>query len=244
MSMLLMGCLIVGGGAGVLAVCAGIPMALLLPAVQQAREAARRSQCKNNLKQIGLALHNYHEMYGAFPPAFVADKDGKPMHSWRVLILPFVDQGDLYKEYDFSEPWDGPKNSRLLARMPAIYACPSHATAGPGANTNTAYAGVYGEHCVFRGSEPVAIKDIKDGTSNTLLVGEVAKSNIPWMKPEDIDVKLYPTIGTAGGFGSDHVGGATFLLADGSVRFITTGINPQTLQALSTRDGEDTPGDF
>src|SRR6476661_8060061 len=104
-------------------------VALLLPAVQQAREAARRSQCKNNLKQIGLALHNYHDVNGCFPPAYIADENGKPMHSWRVLILPYLDQAALHTEYNFSEPWDGPNNSRLLARRPAVYACPSHGNA-------------------------------------------------------------------------------------------------------------------
>src|SRR5579863_9248252 len=103
-----------------------ILVSLLIPATQQAREAARRSQCKNNLKQIGLALHNYHDAFGSFPPAFVADANGKPMHSWRVLILPYLDQLPLYKEYNFSEPWDGPNNSRLLNRMPPAFSCPSH----------------------------------------------------------------------------------------------------------------------
>jgi prepilin-type processing-associated H-X9-DG protein len=241
-SMLLIVGLIIAGGLGVLAICVGLPAGLLVPAVQQAREAARRTQCMNNLKQIGLALLNYHDQNGAFPPAFVPDKDGKPMHSWRVLILPYLDQAELYKEYKFDEPWDGPSNSRLLARMPPVYSCPSHVTSG--VNTNTSYAGVFGEHCVFRGSGPVKFTAITDGTSNTLLVGEVAKSNIPWMKPEDIDVTMHATIGPAGGFGSDHVGGASFLMCDGSVRFLPTGINPQTLQALFTRDGNEVPGDF
>ena len=232
--------LIIAGGLGVLLVCGAVPVALLLPAVQQAREAARRSQCKNNLKQIGLALHNYHEQYGTFPPAFLPDNNGKPMHSWRVLILPYIDQLALYNQYDFSEPWDGPTNGRLLVQMPAVYACPSHAASGT--MTTTAYAGVFGEHCVFRGSEPVAIKDISDGTVNTLIVGEAVKANIPWMKPEDIDIKQYPTIGGAAGFSSDHAGGAQFLMCDGAVRFISASLVPQTLKALFTRDGKEQVG--
>ena len=94
--------------------CAGLPMiALLLPAVQSAREAARRAQCSNNLKQIGLAFHNYHDSYGCLPPAYIPDGNGQPMHSWRVLILPFVEQSPLYDQYDFDEPWNGPNNSKL-----------------------------------------------------------------------------------------------------------------------------------
>ena len=77
-------------------------IALMLPAQRRAREPARRSQCKNNLKQIGLALHNYHETYGAFPPAYTVDADGKRLHSWRTLILPYLDQAPLYDKIDFS----------------------------------------------------------------------------------------------------------------------------------------------
>jgi prepilin-type processing-associated H-X9-DG protein len=239
-SMFLIVGLVVAGLFGLM-MCAAVPVALLLPAVQQAREAARRSQCKNNLKQIGLALHNYSATYGTFPPAFLADSDGKPMHSWRVLILPYLGEQSLYNEYNFSEPWDGPNNSRLLARMPGVYACPSDPASGP--KTNTSYAGAFGEHCVFRGTEPVGIKDIIDGASNTLLVGEV-KASIPWMKPEDVDIKLYPSIGSAGGFGSYHAGGAQFTMCDGSVRFISQSVAQPTLDALYTRDGNEPVGSF
>jgi len=91
-------------------VCGGILVALLLPAVQSAREAARRAQCSNNLKQIALAFHNYHDTYRTFPPAYIPDEDGNPKHSWRVLILPFLEQRALYEQYNFDEPWDSPNN--------------------------------------------------------------------------------------------------------------------------------------
>jgi hypothetical protein len=230
---------------GILLLCCGgltIP-ALLLPAVQQAREAARRSQCKNNLKQIALALMNYESKYGTFPPAYVADESGKPMHSWRVLILPDLDQQALYNDYNFLEPWDGPNNSRLLSRMPPVYACPSHPGA-PGSTTSTAYAAVFGEHCVFRGAEPVKMMDITDGMSNTLIVAEASNAGIPWMKPEDIDITLHPTAGDPSGFSSDHVGGFHGVLADGAVRFISQNISQQVLNALFTRDGGEPAGQF
>jgi hypothetical protein len=108
-------------------------IALLLPAVQQAREAARRTQCKNNMKAIALAMHNYHDTYGSFPPAYIPDENGKPMHSWRVLILPMLDQQFLYSQYDFDQPWDSPANRSVMDRMPAIYGCPS----SPDAKGNT-----------------------------------------------------------------------------------------------------------
>jgi prepilin-type processing-associated H-X9-DG protein len=229
---------------GVLLVCCGglVLPGLMLPAVQQAREAARRTQCMNNLKQIGLALHNYHDVYNTFPPGYVADDSGKPLHSWRVLILPYLGESQLYSEYDFSEPWDGPNNSRLLTRMPRVYVCPSDPTGG--GNTTTAYAGVFGEQCAFRGAFPVRIADITDGASNTLLVGEADKAGIPWMKPEDIDVTKHPSLGDGDGFSSYHVGGVNFLLCDGSVRFISLDVNAETLKAIFTRSGNDVPGDF
>jgi len=234
--------LIVAGAAlfGLL-LCGGILAALLLPAVQQAREAARRSQCKNNLKMIGLALHNYHDMYNSFPPAFVADENGNPMHSWRVLILPFIDQAPLYAQYRFDEPWDGPNNSRLLPMMPAVFRCPSHGTP---TDTTTAYAAVYGPNSVFRGSSGVAIRQILDGTSNTLAVGEVTGANIPWMQPLDVDVTIHPTIGDRSGFSSDHTGGCQFLMVDGAVRFVSENINQQTLQSLFTINGGEAVSDF
>jgi type II secretory pathway pseudopilin PulG len=233
--------IVAGGGVFVMLICGGVLAALMLPAVQSAREAARRTQCKNNLKQIALALHNYHDTYGVFPPAYIADETGKPMHSWRVLILPYLDQMPLYAQYRFDEPWDGPNNSRLLPSMPPIYRCPSDES--PGATT-TSYAGVYGPKSVFRGAVPVTMTDIKDGTSNTLAVGEVKGATIPWMQPTDVDVTLHPTIGDPAGFGSPHTGGAQFILMDGSVRFISESVNLPTLQALYTIDGGEPVGDY
>jgi prepilin-type processing-associated H-X9-DG protein len=222
---------------GLLLLCCPISIALLLPAVQQAREAARRTQCMNNVKQISLALMNYESRYRSLPPAFVADANGKPMHSWRVLILPELDRQDLFNAYNFSEPWDGPNNSKLLSQMPGVYRCPSD-PAGLG-STNTAYVGVFGEHSVFRGTMPVRFMDITDGMSNTLTVGEAVNANIPWMKPEDIDVKLHPTLRDPAGFSSHHRGGVIFAFADGSVRFLQDSLPTDTLKALFTRDGSE-----
>ncbi len=106
--------------------------ALLLPAVQAAREAARRAQCVNNLKQIGLALHNYHDTTNGFPAAAITSKDGKPLLSWRVAILPYIEQQELYNQFHLNEPWDSPHNKTLIARMPVAYNCPSRIPAGAG----------------------------------------------------------------------------------------------------------------
>ena len=114
---------------------------LLLPAVQTAREAARRMQCMNNLRQISLAVLNYEADYKCLPPACIPDKNGKPMHSWRVLILPYLERRDLYEQYKFDEPWNGPNNSKLLASRPRLYICPSDATALPPETTTELHCG-------------------------------------------------------------------------------------------------------
>jgi hypothetical protein len=126
-----------------------ICLGLLLPAVQAAQKAARRAHCQNNLKQIALALLNYEAANGCFPPAYIADKNGKPMHSWRVLILPYMEELALYKAYNFAEPWDGPKNKKLLASCPRCYQCPADPD-DYGPVTQTSYVAVVGRNAAGR----------------------------------------------------------------------------------------------
>ena len=118
-----------------------VATALLLPAVQAGREAARRAQCTNNLKLMGLALHNYHDVNNAFPAASITGKDGKPLLSWRVAILPFIEQQELYNEFHLNEPWDSPHNKPLIAKMPKVYACPSRSRVEPGTTTYKVFVG-------------------------------------------------------------------------------------------------------
>jgi hypothetical protein len=227
---------------GVMFVCGGILVALLLPAVQQAREAARRTQCKNNLKQIGLALHNYHDTYMLFPAAHLNDQQGKPKLSWRVSILPFLDEAPRFQRYNFSDVWDGPSNAALLTPAPRTYLCPSY-DGGP-TSTTTCYATITGDHTVMGAGKCVSIRDISDGTSNTLMVVEACGLNIPWMKPQDIDEDAVGAVGSPNGINSKHTGGAHILLSDGSVRFISKNVNPQVIQALITRDGAEQIDDY
>lgn len=225
---------------GVVGLCVIIPImvALLLPAVQAAREAARRTACANNLKQIGIAFHNYESAYGTLPPAYLADKDGKPMHSWRVLILPFMEQQHLYDMYKFDEPWDSPNNLRVAEMMPKVYQCPSDN--GPPGFTD--YMVITGPETIFDGAKSSRLSQIPDGTSNTLLVVEAKGASTRWTEPVDIELAksaLKTFGGPPGDMGSNHVSGSQVLFADGSVRFIRKDVPPQTIKNLATKaDGQ------
>jgi len=230
----------------VVVVCGGILAALWLPTVGTAREAARRSMCTNNLKQIGVAMHIYHDRWKCFPAAVRTDEDGQPMRSWRVAILPFVEQAPLYDQYDFSQPWNGPNNSALQSTSISAYRCPSD---GDPTSTETSYVMIVGKDTI--GGEPgeaVRIADISDGTSNTILAIEVGASGIHWMEPRDVTVEEAVTFLTdpaASPFEQVHLGGANVLLADGSVRFMSESTDPQTLRALLTRnDGQAVFGQY
>ena len=109
----------------------------------------------NNLKQIGLAIHNYAQANKTFPPAYTVDKDGKPLLSWRVLILPYLEGDDLYSEFHLDEPWDSEHNKKLLSRMPAVFRDPDSKLAAQG---KTNYLTVRGEKTVFSGEKPIAFR--------------------------------------------------------------------------------------
>jgi hypothetical protein len=208
-----------------------ILVALLVPAVQAAREAARRTQCVHNLKQIGLAMHNYNSAYGCFPPAAITDARGKPLLSWRVAILPFLENQSLYRQFKLDEPWDSPRNKALLAQMPGVYRCPSDPPVSD--RSTTRYQVPTGPGTLFEGDEGTSIFAITDGTSNTLLVVEAANP-VPWTKPEDVRAgqdQPPPALGSL------HPGGVNALIADGSVRFLKKSVDPQVLRALTTKGG-------
>jgi prepilin-type processing-associated H-X9-DG protein len=193
--------------------------------------------CSNNLKQIGIALHNYHDRYGSLPPAYIADNDGHPVHSWRVLILPFLDQQRLYDRYRFDEPWDGPNNIKLVEEMPFVFQCPSNQS---DEKTCMNYLAVIGPQTTWPGDTPVRFSDIADGTSNTWLVVEVADSGIAWSEPRDLHVlQMAPVVNAPAGQGisSKHPGGAQVLYADGSVHFVGNASGGQS--AFDSKDVHD-----
>jgi len=213
-------------------------LALILPAVQSPRGPSWRGTCHINLKQIVLALHNYHDVYHRFPPAYVADANGKPMHSWRVLILPFLEQKPLYDAYRFDEPWDGPNNSQLAGDL-KILMCPADGTRGKG---QTSYVAVVGPGTAWPGTKRIDMADIKDGTNNTILIVEVHNSGISWMEPRDLDASQMPLAinpKTGLGISSGHPGCAQAARADGSVFVLDEKTPPATIRAMLTIAGRD-----
>jgi len=217
-----------------------ITSALLIPGESRAPRAARRSVCKNNLKQIGLALHNYHDMHGCFPPAYFADEQGRPMHSWRVLILPQLERSDLYARYRFDEPWDGPHNRLLHDELVSEFQCPGDVNdAHP---KTVSYLAVVGPDTAWPGKESRRFTDFLDGTSQTILLAEVADSGVIWCEPRDLhsDQMLLDIEGKAGqGISSSHMSGAHFLFGDGSVHFLQETVDRDTIHALLTPRGRE-----
>jgi Protein of unknown function (DUF1559) len=208
-------------------------------AVGDAREAARRSQCSCNYCQILLALHNYHSQYDALPPAYIADASGKPIHSWRVLLLPFIEQSALYNRYSFSEPWNGPNNIKLLNSMPSNFACPSRCS---NPTHLTSYVAVTGPGTLFPGARSTKFDDVIDGMSNTLMIVEVDSVNVPWTAPWDLDVRTMSfQINDAkhAGISSKHPGGANVGVADGRTRWARNSVTPENLRGLLTIAGSE-----
>jgi hypothetical protein len=199
--------------------------------VQVAAAQSQRQIAVNNLKQIGLAFHNYADVHGHFPtPVLYGGKTGKVPYSWRVAILPFLEQSELYNSYNFDEPWDGPNNRKLLDRMPSIYGYPGMGGTNPTHTTFFVFTGP--DTMLGKGDKPF-VADVTDGTSNTLLAVE-AKREIPWTKPEDIPFDPQGPLPELGGFSPD---GFNALFGDGSVRFIKNTAAPAVLKALITRAG-------
>ena len=224
--------------AGVIVALLGILIAILLPPVQSVNTSARRKQCADNIKQITLALHTYHDAYGSFPPAYVADEDGQPMHSWRVLILPFLGHQELYDQYDFGQPWDGPNNRGLILSIPpAVFSCPADMAAGP---YDTSYVLVTGEDSAWPDDHAPNLDEFTDDRERTIVLVEVANSGIHWMEPRDLPLsEALRGINAKTGLGisSRHRGGAFSGRADGSAWFVSESLSREQLRGILTPSG-------
>jgi hypothetical protein len=205
------------------------------------REAAAQAECTNNEKQIALAIHNYISSHkNLFPPAYTTGQDGKPLLSWRVLILPYLDQDALYKEFHLDEPWDSPHNRALLAKMPSVYRCPLESPAAA-RDGKTRYLAARGPNTIFRGAEPVAFKAITDGSSNTIILVDAGDERaVPWTKPDDGDMVPEDEAAFRAIFSAHprrRGPGTVAAFADGAVRFLRATVRPAVIRALITYNG-------
>jgi len=216
----------------------GVLVGLLLPAVQAARQAAQRMSSSNNLKQIMLAMHNYHAAYNRLPPAAIMDDAGKPLLSWRVAILPFIEEQELYQKFHLDEPWDSEHNLPLSKELPVVYATPG-LSLEPGL---TIMQAAVGDDIGMRPDKKTAFRDFLDGLSNTILIFEVnPDAAVVWSKPEDIEIDLEDPLANLGKAkqGGFHVG-----MGDGAVKFVSASVNPELFKKLLTRAGNEVTEDF
>jgi hypothetical protein len=214
--------------------------AALGEAVQKVRQASLRMKTSNNLQQIALACHNYVATFNRLPPHAVYNKDGKLLYSWRVLILPYLEEGELYKQFHLDEAWDSEHNKKLLVRMPKVYGSPADPNSFQTGKTH--YVGFVGKGAAFEGKQGLRFPaDFPDGTSNTILAVEASKS-VPWTSPEDLPFDPARPVPSIGGL---HEGGFLAALCDGSVRFIKKSISETTLKyAITRNDGQVLGPDF
>jgi prepilin-type processing-associated H-X9-DG protein len=209
----------------------GVLLGLLLPAVSSARGSARRAVSTNNTRQVMLAMHYHLSATGAFPARANFDKQGKPLLSWRVLMLPYLEQGNLYNQFHLDEPWDSEHNRKLIPLMPKVFRNPS----GTAEQGKTPYLVVVGKGLMFEGNKGRRPADITDGMSHTIALVEVNDdAAVTWTKPDDWE---YDANHPMAGLGRAHPGGFNAAFADGSVRFINSSIDPKIFHALLTIAG-------
>lgn len=218
-----------------------VGIALLLPPISPAREAARRAQCQNNLRQIGLAMFAYHDAYQCFPPAYTVDGHGQPLHSWRVMLLPYLEREELYNQLRLDEPWNSPHNQEVVKGWdtPSVFRCPSAVDD----ERLTNYLMIVGPGTISDGPNARRREEIVDGPGKTLAVVEAIGHGVAWYEPRDLDFgqmsfKINDEKGKA--IRSEHPGVATVLFADRSVHWISEDIDPELLKGLTTiASGED-----
>lgn len=218
---------------GVSIATTGVLVGLLLPAVQAARTASRRMSVSNNMKQVMLAMHNYHAAYNRLPPAAISDEDGNPLLSWRVAILPFMEEQELYEEFHLDEPWDSEHNLPLSKELPDVYDSPN----APTPAGMTVLQAVVGDNMGLRPIEKTGFRDFLDGISSSILIMQVdTDAAVIWSKPEDLEIDLDSPLEH---LGSAEMGGFHVGMADGAIKFITENVDPELFQKMLTRAGKE-----
>ena len=201
----------------------------------QAKMRRARLECGGRLQRIVLAMHRYIDEHGSFPPPAITDRQGKPLLSWRVALLPYLGEKELYEQFHLDEPWDSEHNRPLLEKLPKLYASVLNP---PKVKGGTFYQGFTGEGCLFEPGKEVALEDIPDGTVNTIAVVAAAGA-VPWTKPADLPYSAdKPLPSFVGGMIEDGL--VSFATADGSVYATSntfSGAKEQVFRAAITRNG-------
>ncbi len=230
-----LGSLVVG------ALIIGVGIAVLAPAVQAARASSLKTKSSEKLQLIAQAMQAYHSANGSFPPAFLTDGNGKPKHSWRVLLLPYLGERQLYQQYDMNQAWDSPTNMALVTRMPSVYASPGDDAATT--SYETSYMVVVGRGTIFPGGDKsLNMNQVTDGVSNTILVVESTESGVNWLEPKDLEASKMDYAINAGPsdcIRSHHPYGATAVFADGKSHYLTNDLPPEYIEALTTAAKQD-----
>ncbi|MGZ0170457.1 MAG: DUF1559 family PulG-like putative transporter [Planctomycetales bacterium] len=235
-----------------LAVCFGLGT-VLLESIQQSRSTAYVPRCQNHLKTLMMAVHNYHDDFGSLPPPYTIDADGRKLHSWRTLLLPYLDAAASYEKLRLDEPWDSPHNvsveSTISARTKDYYACPQNPVFRRSKWFDTNYFAVLGPRTIWSTDGPVSLDDVVDGTQRTICIIEVAGSGVHWMEPRDIhfdrlsfEVNGPSNHGLSSHHGSytrtKHAGVCHVGVLDGSVFALPASIFQRQLQELLIIDDD------
>jgi hypothetical protein len=242
---------IVLGAVGAVLIGPALMIAMLIPAVQKVRGAAERIQSANNLKQQSLAMMNYADTNGRLPPAVVYGRNGEPLYSWRVLLLPYLEEDNLYRRFHLDEPWDSPNNKPLLALMPKVFQEPGENSPqqgmthyqvfdGPGAAFDSSArplvpfkaSGVFPQGLQMSAKQ-IGFGGFADGTQNTFLIVETPDP-VPWTSPQDL--RFGPNVPLPK-LARPSRNGFNAAYADASVRLVPSSISEQTLKALITPNG-------
>jgi prepilin-type processing-associated H-X9-DG protein len=234
--------------------CMTAVLLLIAPALIPRPVGARRADCANKLRQIALALEMYCQNHGTYPPAYTVDNDGNRLHSWRTLILPYLEGTNVYNAIRFDEPWDSAYNSQFHVRLP-IYMCPSQSSQNH--KCFTPYLAITGPGTAWPGSVGLDPKTISDGRIQTILLVEAHDANVKWMEPRDLEISTMSlTINQktpkgppsqqrkikSAGISSRHLEGANVAFFDMHVGFLWEQTSSRRLQALITPNGNDNAG--
>ncbi len=213
-------------------------LGITIPAIQRARGAAGRMSSANNLKQMALAFHNYTDSQNAFPTDITDKKTGKPLLSWRVQLLPYMEQAALYQQFKLDEPWDSENNLKLARMIVPVYVAPNQPPSmDPKGLVLTPYQAASGPGTLFEPGKKLGFRDVTDGTSNTVMFVE-AKKQVIWTKPDDVlfdPTKPLPAADKL--FGGLSPNDFIAAMGDGSVRFLKYTTDPKTIKAMITRNG-------